>query len=442
LKFTKAKSISATIAMLASATFAVVVAATPASASGAVWVSQSGAVSGTGRSCTKPGASTIQDGIDEASAMGLANVNVCSGTYTEQLTITNSVKIVAKGAVTLQLPAAPANSTQSCDTDVAQGASPQDAVDICTSGTVSLTGFAIHANWPSSTCNDDLYGIFVGGGATLKASSTSVTAAGAVPLNGCQGGVGIQIGSPPANASGPGSGPAQVGHAVINNSSVSGYQKNGIDVQAANSTATISNSTVTGIGPTDQIAQNGIQISDDALGKVTKSVVSGNECDHAGCGPDALNQTQSAGVLILDAAPKTSVNGSTISNNDMAVYTWNDTAPTTSVATISNNQITNNRYAGVMLDAGFTTVNGNTISFSSGDIDAIVLLQYAGAGGAVHGKATKDTIMGTAHAVHVVSDQDSLDTPGSFTITHSSFDGGGVFNDNPTAFTVNQSGNT
>ncbi len=195
---------------------------------------------------------------------------MCSGTYTEQLTITNSVSLVASGgAATVQLPATPANSTTSCDIAVntRYSTTNQDEISICGPIAVALTGLTVQADWPAApNCAPSFNAIQVGGGAGLTAKSLTITGAGANPINGCQQGIGIQVGT-------TGLSPAEagVGTATLKNVSVSGYQKNGITVDGAGSSASITGATVTGAGPTTQIAQNGIQISDGASGVVKNS---------------------------------------------------------------------------------------------------------------------------------------------------------------------------
>ena len=88
--------------------------------------------------------------------------------------------------------------------------------------------------------------------------------------------------------------------------SVSGYDKGGVVVGAAASTAVISGTTGRGAGATPVIAQNGIQVSGDARAAIAGSTVSGNECNDAagGCGPDGLNEVSSrrAAILLFEAA--------------------------------------------------------------------------------------------------------------------------------------------
>ena len=379
-----------------------------------VWVS-SGPASAADSSCAKPGYNTIQSAINAAPTA--ARIHVCAGTYVEALTITKPVSLVAIGSVSVQLPAAPAISTTACDTAPGTGGfqPDQDAITICASGTVNLTGLTIDAAWPAGTCNDSLYGILVAGGATLNLLNSSIVAAGAVPLNGCQGGVGIQVGMAWTT-------PVEVGHANLSNVKISGYQKNGVTVDGAGSSANISTTALTGIGPTISLAQNGIQISNGAMGRVHGSTISGNECDVSVCGPDILNSTQAIGVLFYGAAAGSSVTGSKISGNDVGVYTAAQIAPVAPAVSILADGLIANRYAGILLDQGWTAVSGDSII--GGNV-GIGVLQYNGQAFAANGTASLDVIRNASiAAVQVASDQAPAgDRPGTLSLSFSQLRG-------------------
>jgi len=57
---------------------------------------------------------------------------------------------------------------------------------------------------------------------------------------------------------------------------VSDYGKNGITVNEEGTAATILGNKVTGVGPTDRVAQNGIQLGWGASGQAWRNRVSGN----------------------------------------------------------------------------------------------------------------------------------------------------------------------
>ena len=166
------------------------------------------------------------------------------------------------------------------------------------------------------------------------------------PLDGCQEGNGIVAGT----AAG-----AAVTVTIANNMVVH-YQKNGITVRGAGSTATITGNTVTGEGPTTQLAQNGIQVSSGAIATVTGNTVSGNECNGATCGPDPLTQDLATGILLFQPAAGTMVMGNTLTTNDVGIYNL------AQGTTLMGNTLTGNRFQGIVLDQGDATVASNTVS--------------------------------------------------------------------------------
>ena len=215
--------------------------AVPALASAtSLWVSPSPTVGGSGKNCTEPGFNSIQAAINNASAGN--SIKVCSGTYTEQLTFTKSLTLKPAGTPVLKLPAAPVNSTSACGTALTTaGHTAQDEVELCGAVTVKISGLAIEAAWPAGTCNDDLYGIYVGDGAALSLSNSRILAAGPQPINGCQGGIGIEVGTGRTT-------PAETGTATLTNDLVEGFQKNGINVISSGSKATLKKVAVKGLG--------------------------------------------------------------------------------------------------------------------------------------------------------------------------------------------------
>ena len=325
----------------------------------------------------------------------------------------------------MALPADPANATTPCDT--APGTESyqpdQDEISICTTGTVSISGITVQALWPGGTCYDSLYGILVAGGANLKMSDSTMNGAGADPINGCQGGVGIEIGMNWTT-------PVEVGHATLNDVTVNQYQKNGVTVDGTGSTATIIGTTVTGAGATPATAQNGIQISNGAQGKITDSAVSGDECDlvttppATGCGSDSMVDYQAAGILFYGAAPGSTVTHSSISDSDIGVYSYDAsaTAPTTPNATVSNDTLSNDRYEAMALDQGFTNVTSDTIS--GGNV-GIQLFQYAGQSYGVKAVVKNVKISGMAVAAAQVYSDDAVsgDFAGTLSISKSKISG-------------------
>ena len=118
------------------------------------------------------------------------------------------------------------------------------------------------------------YGIFVDSGLgsiTVSISGATVYNIGAhtgsaFTPNGVQTGIGIIYDS---GASGP------TAYGSVTSSNVYAYQKGGIEVNH-NSNVTTTGNTVTGLGPVDYIAQNGIEYARDAAGIIRGNTVSDN----------------------------------------------------------------------------------------------------------------------------------------------------------------------
>lgn len=409
-----------------------------------LWVSNSAPLAAApGTSCAHPGYSTIQSAINVAGNFG-ATIEVCAGTYTEQLTMTQSVALKGSGAVTVKLPASPVNSTTSCDNAIGAASpfqQPQDAISIC-GASVSITGITVSAFWPAGMCYDSLYGVLVGAGGNLTANGLTVNGAG-VPIGdsavGCQGGVAIQVGSarPAIN---------EAGTATLKNTVVSGYQKNGITTTGTGSVLTVDGASVTGRGPVGT-AENGIEVAYGAKGTITHANVSANICLLPGtCGPNGLTQTEATGVLFYGAATGSSLQSSAISGNDIGVY-YGSTSPTepgSPEVAITKNTFTSNPDEQIVLDQGVASVVGNKLK-GSGNV-GIEVLQYGVPNGqsyAPASTATKDTISGQGVGVEVLSDNAATgDFPGTFTISASKFLTGNAVatQDNSTNYTIHQVG--
>jgi hypothetical protein len=394
------------------------------------WVSNSMPV-GTNTSCANPGYETISAAL--AAAASGTTIKVCSGTYQEQLAITQSVTLDAVGAVTVLGPPAPASNVTACDAD--GGSQPnQDVVDICGTGiTVGITGFTIQGSWPSDVCYNSIYGLAVLGGANLDLSNSTVENIGGNPLtDGCQGGVGIEVGLATSGTT------ADPGTATLINDVVSNYQKNGITVDGAGSFAKVVGVSVEGAGPSPAIAQNGIQVSDAAGGTISGSFVSGDECNDTsgGCGPNGFTQVQSAGILLFDAST-TTVSTTNVASSDIGVYTiqdfaWTFYTPPSAFAPVLQSfggLGLANRYENAYFDEGKATISGSRMS--GGEV-GLEVGQWNGQMTPAVGSAGTDTITSSsADAVLVASDQAAGDLRVSLKVLDSGLDttnAGGIAN--------------
>jgi hypothetical protein len=368
-------------------------------------------------SCAHPGYDSIQQAVDGPGTI----VHVCAGTYEEHVQVGRTVKIQGYGGATLKIPASPVQSSTPCDraNEALNGLPDQDALSIC-GGAVTIKNLNVEAVWsgepigPSVSCQYNLMGILVAGGADLTLTGSTVIGAAPHVINGCQYGLGILVGIPDSKAIGS-------GEATITKDTVSGYEKNGITAAGKGVELSVSKTTVTGAGPTPVIAQNGIGIQEGAIGTITKDTVLDNECEETpACGPDALTQAQADGVYFYDAASGSSVNRSTITDNDVGVEAFD--SPSTDPL-VSRDDVADSRDEAVQIGEGDATINDDSLTDANVGIQ---LLQYEGQTAAPGGTARGDTISGMHEwAVLGRSDDASGDLFGEFTITDSAISGNG-----------------
>jgi hypothetical protein len=342
-------SVIGTAALVAAYAPAAMASTASAVASPKYWVATT-STSTSNHGCPTAGYHTVQSAVTAAESYdgthpsAVPTIEVCPGTYTEQVTITTSMVITrapkvpaSRGPVTIVLPASVGSdqslglSSTNCQANDSKTSTqlPQSVIEICAAATggvnttgvsVSISHVTVQGNWPTSVCYDSLYGVLVGGGASLSLSDSIVEQIGAYPLNGCQGGVGVEAGFSPTR---------QVGHVTMAGDTVQSYQKNGITVDGPGSTGTISDVTVSGAGPTSAIAQNGIQISLGATGSVTGSTITGNNYTGTGL-------AYSTGILVFGGGGSVcgignnsplvrhaSFTGNSLINNDVGVALFN-----------------------------------------------------------------------------------------------------------------------
>lgn len=287
---------------------------------------------------------------ERAHRRAVPRINVCPGTYSEQVTITRSlaitgVKQAGHGrAVVIELPAAvgdtPSAGLSKTNCQAADSATgtlvPTSVLDVCAARTggknttgvsVSISHVTIEGRWKFvGTCAVIMNGVLVEGGASLALSDSIVERVSVFPLQGCQSGVGVQAGYAPTG---------QVGHVVLTGDRIRQYQKNGITIDGLGSTARISGTTVTGSGATPTIAQNGIQISFGATGSVSTSTITAN--NYTGTPADEGDYpTYADGVLVYGGGGPVcgiggvsplvrgvNITGNVLENNDVGIQLFN-----------------------------------------------------------------------------------------------------------------------
>ena len=142
----------------------------------------------------------------------------------------------------------------------------------------------------------------------------------------------------------------------VTGSTVSGYQKNGIDMRGTGLTANITGNMITGAGATGAIAQNGIVFL-DATGTISGNTVE----DHEYTGVDAAT-----GILLFSGAAGTVVTGNFLNDNEVGVYT-NISATIGGPTVADGNTITGSSVAGIVAAGGSVKIEHNTILGSAGN---------------------------------------------------------------------------
>lgn len=203
---------------------------------------------------------SIQDAINAASAGD--EIVICNGIYAEQLSIDKSLDIDADSGVFL----VPASIKQNA-TSLATGDAIAAAVLVTGATNVSISGLTVDGIDNGITeCTPRLIGVyFQNASGNLRHAAVRNFTLGTA-LNGCQSGTGVFIES----------GGGQNSDVEIAESSIHDYQKNGITANETGTTARIHNNVVTGVGPTNGAAQNGIQIGFSAAGTIRENIVANN----------------------------------------------------------------------------------------------------------------------------------------------------------------------
>ena len=207
------------------------------------------------------------------------------------------------------------------------------------SGTVDATGCNIGVYYGSgmtgTVSKAEIFGAnyfgVVNNGGQVDIAKSAIHDIGEVPFNGSQHGVAIYFTD---NSGATGS---------ITKNTITSYQKGAITVLGTSDSAAIDNNTVTGLGPVNFIAQNGIEVGDGASASVTKNNVSGNSYTGAG-------GASSGGILVFGGAcfggdqltVGTDIENNTLTGNDVGVFVFQSADCSNPPATATNIVIAKN----------------------------------------------------------------------------------------------------
>src|SRR5450631_11482 len=293
---------------------------------------------------------TIQAAVN-ASPVG-GTINVCPGTYPEQVTINKNltVKGIGSGNQNARIITVPNGGLVTNATGI-YGDAIQAQVYV-TGASVTITGLTTDAANNGGVCGSDPIGIY------YQNSSGSITRNSVIndvlpPADaGCQGGLGILVESTGTNS------------VSITNNHVENFSKDGITVDGFGGpglSTTISSNTAVGQGPTNGAAENSIQVAYGASGSIVNNTVGGDVW-----GPDQFGDTgdAAAGILIY-ASPAVTVKSNNVSQTQYGIAIVSVSGEAADGAQVTNNVIsTTHLYDAIDLCSSNNTATGNTINGS------------------------------------------------------------------------------
>lgn len=322
-----------------------------------------GASSGSNSGCSSPGYAAVQDAVNHAAAGDTVYLCGSGSPYVGQVIVNTTLTLTGDPGATIQAPATwPVNPNLPPEFAVDHLIHPE-AILLVWGPEVTATVSGLTISGPFADvgegCYPMTYGVLVIANASISMNGDAVLNAtdANTALAGCQHGVGIQIGKDNFYTVDPITGNPNGGsvsedfaaHAVITNTRVAGFQKNGIDVADPGSTGDIRGNTVTGAGIdavySPIIAQNGIEFIAGASGQIRDNTISNDQYT----GPSFASD---AGILIFGGCggpyvTGIQVMGNTLVNDDIGVYSGNfaddcfNPAPVSTNIKIVRNTITN-----------------------------------------------------------------------------------------------------
>jgi len=294
---------------------------------------------------------TIQLAVNATPPGG--TVNICPGAYPEQVVINKHLTLIGLTITGTDnaVITAPSGGVVQNTTDLYDGTTGIGAQVLIQGGViVSMSNLAVDGTNNQISCGPNLVGIYYQNSSGTINHVIARNQALAPQPNGCQSGSGIFVQS---GYTVPGT-----SNVTIENSSVHGYQKNGITADGNGTNVTISGNDVVGFGPTSGAAQNGIQVSDQAAGTVFNNTV----VDDVYTGPTYA----ASGILVYDTGSIT-VQSNIVSDTQYGVVVVTDGA-----FDANDNTVLNNRISATHLDDGIdlcsdgNTAKGNTVVASDG----------------------------------------------------------------------------
>lgn len=309
-------------ALVLSSGLAIGVSALPASAArSTLYVNNAGTV-GTDTSCSDPGFTSIQAAVNAATSG--TTVRVCPGIYDEQVTV-NVSDITIQGAGASSTTIDPTTSSPTTMSDLDTGQTIVPIVDVAGQADVTIADLTVEGSGLSngfSGCSDNFVGVLFQNASGALADAIVDGVELPTSLFGCQDGLAVFAQSSSGQTS-----------LTVAHSSITSYDKGGVVCVDANTTCSVAFDTISGVGATDLIGQNGVQIGPGAPGSVVNhNAISGN--DFTGSPNTTEPQADyAAGVLLYGATGNVGVDHNSLADNQIGIET------VASNATIDHNSL-------------------------------------------------------------------------------------------------------
>jgi hypothetical protein len=254
-----------------------------------------------GAQCPGAAYSSLQAAVDAARPGD--RISVCPGTYREQVRIDKPLQVHAQGGAVLAPAGMVANATNAAgDKTIAAALVVEGA------GPVTVEGLTVDASANGLTaCRPVLVGVYFRNG---SGRLTDVAVRGArlgAGLAGCQSGLGVLVQSAAGASSA----------VELLDSSIRGYQKNGVTAADAGTRLTVRRSVVSGAGLAAVVAQNGIQVGPGAHGVIEQNEVANHVW--GGCTSVDACAFVATDVLVIEATDVT-VRRNTLGTSQTGVY--------------------------------------------------------------------------------------------------------------------------
>jgi parallel beta-helix repeat protein len=304
-----------------------------------LWVNINGTTFVTpGMSCPNPGYQHIQDAVNAAASGD--RINVCRGTYPEQVTVPAGkdniqLRSVGRLQAVITVPTTPMLP-------------PNAIVQVSGSQNVTILAFTITGPGAPFPVCDLHYGVRVDGGGSANIIGNHITLIrnSGYPGTSCGFGEAVRVGRMAESTSGS----AQIAGNIIDK-----YERNGVTIDNAGSSAGIINNRVFGAGAGNGSTietQNGIQVSRGATASILHNFVSQNIFGGTGMASTGIflcANSVSFGCTGTSGAVVTDHNS--VASNDQGIYmAGSGSGGSGTGATTTHNRVKSSGKEGIVLD--------------------------------------------------------------------------------------------